>query len=107
MLSTMFHFQEVTMNARQTAERHGGFVVAGDMRLVGADFVSQEAMQEFVSHGKLPPRPTTKAEVVGERPDGDNIVYDIKYSNDQDSLTVGSHWTKVGDDWKIVKAEAV
>jgi hypothetical protein len=95
------------MNARETAERHGGFVVAGDMRSVGADFASQEAMQDFMSHGKMPPRPTTKAEVVSERQDGDTYVYEITYSNGQDSLTVRSQWAKMGDEWKIVKAEPV
>ncbi len=94
------------MNARETAERHGGFVVAGDMRSVGADFAG-DAMQEFMKHGKMPPRPTTKADIVGERQDGDQFVYEIKYSNDQDSLTIRSQWAKMGDDWKIVKAEPV
>jgi hypothetical protein len=107
MLNAASDSKEAAMDARETAERHGGFVVAGDMRSVGADFVSQEAMQEFMSHGKVPPRPTTKAEVVSERQDGDDYIYEIKYSNDQDTLTVRSQWSKVGDDWKIVKAEPI
>jgi hypothetical protein len=60
-----------------------------------------------MSHGKLPPRPTTKAEIISERQDGDQYVYEIKYSNDQESLTVRSRWVKMGDDWKIVHAEPV
>jgi hypothetical protein len=93
------------MDARETAERHGGFVLAGDFRSVGADF-APGAMDEFMKHGKAPPRPTTKFELVGESQDGDTYIYEIKYSNDAgESQTVRSTWGKVGDEWKIVSAE--
>ena len=92
------------MDARETVERHGGYVVAGNMAAVGGDF-TPEAMQAFTQLGIRPPRGTNKYEIVGESKDGDKPVYDIKYSNDQESLTVRSTWDKVGDEWKIVKAD--
>jgi hypothetical protein len=95
------------MNARETAQRHGQFVVEGNMRGVGADFATG-AMDEFMKHGVMPPRPTTKAEIVNESQDGDAYVYDIKYSNDSgESVTIRSKWGMQGEDWKIVKAEPV
>lgn len=94
------------MDARETADRHGGYVVAGNMQAVGADF-TPEALQEFMGYRKGPPRGTNAFEVVGERQDGDQHIYEIKYSNGEESLTVRSYWDKVGDDWKIVKAEPV
>ena len=92
------------MNARETADRHGQYVVAGDMRAAGADF-TPEAMQEFMNLGVRPPRGTDRYEVVNERQDGDNYIFDIKYSNEQESQTIRSTWGRVGDDWKIVKVE--
>jgi hypothetical protein len=100
------HAKEAAMNARETAERHGGYVLAGNMAAVGGDF-TPEAMQAFMQLGIRPPRGTNKYEIVGESQDGDQTVYDIKYSNDAESLTIRSTWGKVGEEWKIVKAEKV
>lgn len=95
------------MDARETAHRHGGYVVAGNMAGVMADF-QPAALQAFGALGKMPPRPTTKYEVLEESEDGDQQIYAIRYSNDNDdSLTIRSYWEQVGDDWKIVKAEPV
>lgn len=94
------------MDARETAERHGAFVVAGNMQGVMADF-QPEALQEFMKFGVMPPRPTIRYELVGERQEGDQHIYEIKYSNDQQATTIRSYWSKMGDDWKIVKAEPV
>jgi hypothetical protein len=95
------------MDARETAERHGGFVVAGNMQSVMADFASPEALQAFAAQGKTPPRPTTAYEIVNQSGSDTNPVFDIKYSNDHESLTVRSTWGKQGDEWKIVSADAV
>jgi hypothetical protein len=93
------------VNAKETAERHGGYVIAKNWGGVGADF-APGAMEEFQKHGVGPPRGTTKAEFVSESQDGDQYVYEIKYSNDAgESQTVRSRWGKVGDEWKIVSAE--
>ncbi len=92
------------MDVRETANRHGGNVVAGNMAAVGADF-TPEALQAFMALGIRPPRGTNTFEVLGERPDGDRTVFDIKYSNGADSVVIRSTWARVGDDWKIVKAE--
>ena len=44
---------------------------------------------------------------MGERQEGDQHVFDVKYSSDQESATIRSRWGKVGDEWKIVAAESV
>lgn len=96
------------MNARETAERHGNFVCQGNMQGVVADFASPDVLAEFQKYGKMPPRATTKAEVVSETQDGDRYVYEIQYSNDAgDSLTIRSKWGQQGEEWKIVEAAPV
>lgn len=92
------------MDARQTADRHGGYVVAGNMAGVGADF-KPEALQEFMKLGVKMPRPVTAYEVVNEQQVGDNHIYEITYSNADESKTIRSTWAQVGDEWKIVSAE--
>jgi hypothetical protein len=94
------------MNARETAERHGAYVAAGNMQGAMADF-TPEALQAFAAAGIRPPRGTNAAEVVSERQEGENYVFDIAYSNGQDSTTIRSTWEKQGDAWKLIKAEGV
>jgi hypothetical protein len=91
--------------ARETAQRHANDVVAGNMRAASADF-TPEALAAFQALGKLPPRPTTKAEIVDERHEGNQEVFSIRYSNDNESLTVRSWWEERDGAWKLVKAEA-
>jgi hypothetical protein len=92
------------MNARETAERHGASVASGNMQAAMADF-TPDALQAFAALGVRPPRGTNAYELLSERQDGDHYVYDIKYSNGQDSTTIRSTWSKLGDEWKLVKAE--
>lgn len=91
------------MNARDTAQRHGQDVVSGNMQRAMADF-TPEALQAFGALGIRPPRGANKAEIVNERQDGDQHIFDITYSNDQESTTIRSTWAKQGEDWKLVKA---
>jgi hypothetical protein len=100
------HHEEEPVNARETADRHAGYVAAGNPRAAGADF-TPEALQAFIAQGKNPPRGTNKYEILSERQEGENAIFDIKYSSDQDTLTVRSTWAKIGDDWKIIKTEPV
>jgi hypothetical protein len=94
------------MNARETADRHGRYVTEGNMRGVVADF-TPEAMAAFQTFGKMPPKGTNSYEVVAESQDGDAHVYEIRYSNGSEALTIRSRWQQVGDDWMIVQAEPV
>jgi hypothetical protein len=80
------------MNARETAERHAGYATSGNMQAAGADF-TPEAMQAFMGLGLRPPRGANKYEIVNERQDGGNYIFDIKYSNDSESATIRSHWS--------------
>lgn len=89
------------MNARETADRHAGYVTAGNPQAAGADF-TPEALQEFMQLGVRPPRGANKYEIANESDEGDRYSCDITYSNDQESQTLRSTWSKVGDDWKIV-----
>lgn len=92
--------------ARETAQRHGQDVVTGNMAGVIADF-TPEAMAEFQKFGAMPPRPTTRAEMVSEKKDGEREVFEIKYSNDSEALTIRSWWEDQNGVWKLVKAEPV
>jgi hypothetical protein len=92
--------------AGETAQRHADDVVAGNMAGVVADF-TPEAMAEFQKFGAMPPRPTTKAEMLNTRKDGDQEIFEIKYSNDSESLTIRSWWEDLNGTWKLVQAEPV
>jgi len=93
-------------SARETAERHANDVIAGNMGQVVADF-TPEAMSEFQKHAAMPPRPTKTAEILNSNQEGDKQVFEIKYANDAESLTIRSWWQDENGTWKIVKAEPV
>ncbi len=93
-------------SARETAQRHANDVVAGNMAGVVGDF-TPEALSEFQQHGVMPPRPTTKAEIVSEARDGNRERFEIAYSNDSQTVTIRSWWEEQGGVWKLVKAEPV
>ena len=95
------------MNARETAERHGRYAIERNWGALGGDF-APGALEEFQKHGKMPPRGTNKAEILSESQEGDDYVYDIRYTNDAgESLTVRSRWGKLGEEWKIKDAAPV
>ena len=92
------------MNARETAERHGRYAIERNWGALGGDF-APGALEEFQKHGKMPPRGTSKAEILSESQDGDDYVCEICYTNDSgEALTVRSRWAKQGEDWKIKEA---
>jgi hypothetical protein len=90
----------------ETAQRHADDVVAGNMAGVVGDF-TPDAMAEFQKHGAMPPRPTRTAEILTNRKDGEQELFEIKYSNETESLTIRSWWEQCDGGWKIVKAEPV
>ncbi len=92
--------------ARETAQRHADDVVAGNMPAVVGDF-TPEAMTEFQKHAAMPPRPTKTAEILSNRKEGQQEVFEIKYSNDVESLTIRSWWEEQGGVWKITRGEPV
>ena len=95
------------MDIQETVNRHGQWVVDGNMGGVMGDF-EPAALQAFGAQGVMPPRPTTKYEVMAERTEGDQCIYEVRYSNDQGQhATIRSHWKQMGDAWKIVQAEGV
>jgi len=98
------------MSARETAERHGQDVATGNMRGAAADF-TPEALKEFttviVPAGDGPPEGTNQASVFSQRPEGDQEIFEIEYSNGRESRTLRSTWSQVGDAWKITKLEPV
>ena len=94
------------MNARESADRHAGYVAAGNPRAAGADF-TPEALQAFLAQGKSPPGGANTYEILSERQEGENAIFDIRYSDAQEPLTIRSMWAKVGEEWKIIKAEPV
>ncbi len=92
--------------ARETAQRHADDVVAGNMAAVVGDF-TPEAFTEFQKHAAMPPRPTKTAEITSNRKDGQQEVFEIKYSSDAESLTIRSWWAEQDGAWKLVKGEPV
>jgi 5,10-methenyltetrahydromethanopterin hydrogenase len=78
--------------ARNHAEAHAKAVVDGDMDAVIADFVPD--MRDKVPEiAKQLPQPTTDAEVVRfDMDDGDKATVQIRYSNDDTSLTIQTTW---------------
>ncbi len=45
-------------------------------------------------------------ELLGNRPDGDDWLYEVKYIGPQ-SFKVLARWSLVGSDWKVVDADVV
>ena len=77
--------------ARKHAEAHAKAVVDGDMDAVTADFVP-ELRGRVPEIAKQLPRPTTDAEVVKFDMADDAATVHIKYSNDDESLTIQTTW---------------
>lgn len=94
------------MDAKETAHRHGQDVASGNQAGAMGDF-TPEALQELMKLGVRPPQGTNAYAMVNERQEGDHHIYDLKYTNGTDNLTLRSKWGKVGDAWKIVGLEKV
>ena len=92
------------MNVRETAEQHGSNVAEGNMQAAMADF-TPEALEAFRASGLRPPR--GRYELLSERREDDRYVFEIRYGDNREALTVRSTWARVGDAWKIVAAEPV
>lgn len=45
-------------------------------------------------------------EILGCKPDGDDWLYDVRYSGPQ-SFTVRARWSQVGPEWKVVDADII
>lgn len=53
----------------------------------------------------MPPNPTMKWEILSEEPDGDQVRFQVRYT---DELVLQTTWSQFdGGAWKIVKAEPV
>jgi hypothetical protein len=93
--------------ARETAQRHADDVVAGNMAGAIADWTPDGIAEYNRKHGEAPPRPTRTAEIQVNRKDGAQELFEIKYSNETESLTIRSSWEQRDGVWKVVKAEPV
>jgi hypothetical protein len=93
--------------ARETAQRHADDVVAGNMAGAIADWTPDGIAEYNQKHGEAPPRPTRTAEILVNRKDGAQELFEIKYSNETESLTIRSRWEQRDGVWKVVKAEPV
>jgi hypothetical protein len=80
---------QATMQER--AEEHGQAVVRGDMDAVAADIV-EELHPQLPQVVDLLPQPTTNAEVLSIDAQGDHAIVEIRYSNDEKSVTLRSRW---------------
>lgn len=76
---------------QQTAEQHGQSIVRGDMEAVTGD-IAEELHPQVPQVAGLLPQPTTSAEVVNLDVHDDHSMCDIRYSNDDASVTLRSRW---------------
>jgi hypothetical protein len=95
-----------TLGARESAELHAQAVLAGDIDRLMQDFVGSTFMNLMAS-GALPPMPTTTWEILSETPDGDAVVFHVRYANDDATLELRTRWEHIGPDWKITEAAQV
>jgi hypothetical protein len=78
-------------DVEQRAEEHGQAIVRGDMDAVMAD-IAKELHPGVPQVAGLLPQPTTNADVVSVDVQDDHAICDIRYSNDQQSITMRSRW---------------
>jgi hypothetical protein len=94
------------LTARQSAERHAANVQGGDIERLMADFTGSVFMN-LMAGGTMPPMPTTRWEILRETAEGDAVVFEVRYANDTDALTLRTRWRRIGPEWKIVEAAEV
>jgi 5,10-methenyltetrahydromethanopterin hydrogenase len=76
---------------RNHAEAHAKAVVDGDMDTVTNDFVPE--MRDGIGDvAQKLPQPTTDAEIERFEMEDDHAVVQIRYSNDDGSLTITTRW---------------
>jgi hypothetical protein len=75
----------------QTAEHHGHAVVRGDMDAVVAD-IAEELHPGVPQVAALLPQPTADAQVVSLDVQDDHAICEIRYSNEETSITLRSRW---------------
>jgi hypothetical protein len=88
---------------RKIAEAHGQAVVDGDFDAVAADLVP-EMRPALPEVAKLLPQPVTGADVIRLDIEDDHAIVEIRYSNDEKSLTLRSRWEDVDGRPLIVEA---
>lgn len=89
---------------RKHAEAHAKAVVDGDIESVTNDFVPDQrgAVKEIAP---LLPQPTTDAEVIKLDVEDDHATVEIRYSNDETSLTIRTRWEEHDGRPMIVSGE--
>jgi hypothetical protein len=80
---------QATMQER--AEAHGQAVVRGDFDAVAADII-EEMHPQLPAVAELLPQPTTQADVLRCDVEDDHAIVEIRYSNDDKSITLRSRW---------------
>jgi hypothetical protein len=76
---------------RKHAEAHAKAVVDGDMDAVTADFVP-ELRGQIQEIAQNLPQPTTEADVRKVEMEEDHAIVEIRYANDETSVTLRSRW---------------
>ena len=91
---------------RDHVNRHADAVVDGDMATVVADF-SAELQPQAPELAKLLPQPVTSADVESLDVGDAETVAVIRYSNENSTLAVRSHWQERDGSFEIVAGEPV
>jgi hypothetical protein len=94
-----------TGRVQQHAEAHGQAVVRGDMDAVAADF--EPGLRHQVPEvAKVLPQPTTSAEVLSVEDAGDHAIVVIRYSGDQETVTIRLRWEEHAGEGRPLIAQA-
>jgi len=90
----------------ERVEKHARAIVSMDIPQITNDLMPEpmQRLQEQAGGGMA--MQIDAYEILGYEKDGDDYVYDVKYTG-KESFTVRARWSDMGDDWRIVDAELV
>ncbi|MBI1885267.1 MAG: hypothetical protein HYS09_02965 [Chloroflexi bacterium] len=87
--------------------RHAKAIVTMDIGQIMNDLMPEAMMKlQASAAGGGAALQISGYEVLGNQPDGDDHLYDVKYIGPT-SFTVRARWSRVGSEWKIVDADIV
>ena len=87
----------------QAVHRHGKAIVSMDIGQIMNDLMPDAMMKLQAAAGGGMALQINGYELLGHSRDGDDYLYDVKYSGPQ-SFTVRARWSRLGPEWKIIDA---
>jgi hypothetical protein len=90
-------------SARQAAERHAQDLVDGNLERARHAFYGN-TLTRLTAAGDLPPEPTTRWEILSERPSIEYVMIHIRYANDHGAVDLDTRWQQIAGEWRLVEA---